>query len=146
MAKQFKLQNVLNYRKILEDQAQQKLAETLQVQSDLHQQSQAATQQLELVIAQVEQKQGEGLSIMELQLFEDEIFHQRQRQTRLAEQLDQINLILNECRLELMHAMRERKIIEKLKDKHLAEYLRKLDQKERVMLDEVSLRQKGDRS
>lgn len=145
MAKQFKLQTVLNYRKILEDQAQQKLAETLQIQSDLHQQSQAAAQQLDRVVAQIEQKQGEGLSILELQLFEDEIFHQRKRQAQLAEELVQIDRMINECRLELTQAMRERKIIEKLKEKQLAEYLRKLEHKERGMLDEISLRRKGDR-
>jgi flagellar FliJ protein len=145
MAKQFKLQTVLNYRKIIEDQAQQKLAETLQIQSDLQRQSQAAAHQLERVVAQIEQKQGEGLSIMELQLFEDEIFHQRKKQAQLAEQLVQIDGVINECRHELMQAMRERKIIEKLKEKQLAEYLRKLEHKERVMLDEISLRHKGDR-
>jgi len=97
------------------------------------------------VVAQIEQKQSEGLSVMELQLFEDEIFHLRQKQSRLKEQLEQMTLMLNQCRLELMHAMRERKVIEKLKDKQLAEYLRKLDQKERILLDEISLRRKGDR-
>jgi len=145
MAQKFKLQTVLDYRKILEDQAQQKLAETLQAQTDLQQQNQAIAQQLASVVAQIEQKQSEGLSVMELQLFEDEIFHLRQKQSRLKEQLEQMTLMLNQCRLELMHAMRERKVIEKLKDKQLAEYLRKLDQKERILLDEISLRRKGDR-
>jgi len=145
MAQKFKLQTVLDYRKILEDQAQQKLAETLQAQTDLQQQNQTIVQQLASVVAQIEQKQSEGLSVMELQLFEDEIFHLRQKQSRLKEQLEQMTLMLNQCRLELMHAMRERKVIEKLKDKQLAEYLRKLDQKERILLDEISLRRKGDR-
>ncbi|NCO52337.1 MAG: flagellar export protein FliJ [Deltaproteobacteria bacterium] len=145
MAQKFKLQTVLDYRKILEDQAQQKLAETLQAQTVLEQQNQAIEQQRVSVVAQIEQKQSEGLSVMELQLFEDEIFHLRQKQSRLKEQLEQMTLMLNQCRLELMHAMRERKVIEKLKDKQLAEYLRKLDQKERILLDEISLRRKGDR-
>ena len=58
-------------------------------------------------------------------------------------QLEEIKPLVAEQRQELLAAARERKIIEKLKEKQLAEYLNELDRKERIMLDEISLRQRS---
>ncbi len=144
MAEKFKLQTVLKYRKSLEEQAQQKLAELLSLEAQFKAQQEEACEQIKLLSARLAEKQQAGLTVLELRLYEDQIDHQRQQAEKMQEQLKLLAALLNERREELMVAARERKIIEKLKEKQLAEYLKKLDRKERVMLDEISLRQKGE--
>ncbi len=143
MAEKFKLQTVLKYRKILEDQAQQRLSELLAAEVRLQQQIDETRARLGQLGAQLQQKQQAGLTILELRLYEDQIDHYRQQNEHLQIQQKELTQQLNERRQELLIAARERKIIEKLKEKQLAEYLRKMDSRERVMLDEISLRQKG---
>jgi len=143
MAEKFKLQAVLKYRKTLEEQAQQRMAEVLSAESGLKQKQGETNAHLESLSVQLLQKQQQGLSILELRLYEDQIDHYRQQAELLLKQLAELTELLNESRQQLLIAARERKIIEKLKEKQLADYLRKLDRKERIMLDEISLRQKG---
>lgn len=143
MAEKFKLQSVLKYRKTLEEQAQQRLAELLSVESGLRLKQAEASTHLVTLSTQLLQKQQLGLSILELRLYEDQIDHHRQQSELLQQQLEELTGLLNDRRQELLVAARECKIIEKLKEKQLAEYLRELDRKERIMLDEISLRSKG---
>ena len=142
MSGKFKLKAVLKYRKTLEEQAQQRLAEILGVESALQIKQGEINGHLEALTAQLLQKQRQGLPILELCLYEDQIDHHRQQQEHLLQQLEEIKCLVNERRQELLVAARERKILETLKEKQLAEYLRKLDRKERTMLDEISLQQK----
>ena len=144
MAKKFKLQAVLKYRKTLEEQAQQKLAELLSVESGLKVKQAESSVYLETLSEQLLQKQQLGLSILELRLYEDQIDFHRQQSEQIQHQLDEISRLLNESRQELLVAAREYKIIAKLKEKKLAEVLREFERKERIMLDEISLRQKED--
>ena len=143
MAIKFKLQAVLKYRKTLEEQAQQKLAEVLNVQAELRRRQGEANGHLSALSGQLLQKQELGLSILELLLYEDQIEHHRQQCEKLQQQLEELEGLLDASRQELLVAARERKIIEKLKEKQLEEYLSHLDRNERKMLDEISLRQKG---
>jgi flagellar FliJ protein len=143
MAEKFKLQALLKYRKILEEQAQQRLAELMSVESGLKTKQVEASRHLAALSDQLGRKQQQGLTILELRLYEDQIDHHRQQTEHLRKQLEELKEQLDERRHELLVAARERKIIEKLKEKQLAEYLRKLDRKERIMLDEISLRQRG---
>ncbi len=143
MAEKFKLQAVLNYRKTLEEQAQQRLAELLSVETRIRLQQNDEQDRLDRLSQQLQQKQQQGLSILELRLFEDQIEHHRRQSEMLQRQLSELTALLCRQRQELLSAAREYKIIEKLKEKQLAEYRRKHEHKERLMLDEISLRQKG---
>lgn len=144
MAKKFKLQTVLNYRQTLEDQAQQQLANSLHRQVQLEAQlvqQQNSLQQLDL---QLKEKQQDGLSVAELDLFESQIMHRRRQIKQLQQQLEPLERQILAERQELLQAARDRQVMEKLKDKQQAEYLKDITRKEREMLDEISLRHKGD--
>lgn len=144
MAKKFKLQSVLNYRQILTDQAQQQLTSSLQRKSQLEdelQQQQNCFQQLD---QQLKVKQQEGLSVAEIDLFESQIFHRRRQILQLQQQLEPLERQILAERQELMNAARDKQVMEKLKDKQQAEYQQELSRQERAMLDEISLRNKGD--
>jgi len=143
MAGKFKLQSVLNYRQSLENQAQQLLAASLQRQNELETQLQQQRQNLQLHDGELKQRQQEGLTVAEIDLYESQIQHCRRLIKDIQGRLQQLDQQIVSERKELLHAARERQVMEKLKEKQEAEYQQELSRKERVMLDEISLRDKG---
>ncbi|MCD6582640.1 MAG: flagellar export protein FliJ [Desulfuromusa sp.] len=146
MAGKFKLQSVLNYRQSLENQAQQVLAASLQRQNELETQLQQQQQNLQQHDGELKQRQQEGLTVAEIDLYESQIQHCRRLIKDMQGRLQQLDPQIVSERKELLHAARERQVMEKLKDKQEAEYRQELSRKERVMLDEISLRNKGNNS
>jgi len=146
MAAKFKLQTVLNYRQSLEDQAQQILAASLQRQSDLKAQIQGQRKKLQRQDRELKIRQIEGLTVAEMNLYESQIQHHRRLIEDIQNQLQRLDQQIDFERKELLHAARERQVMEKLKDKQEAEYQQELSRKERSMLDEISLRSKGHNS
>jgi flagellar FliJ protein len=144
MAFTFKLESVLNYRKILEDQAQQVLAESLQEQQRLERQSVQLTKRLHAVDQDLKKQQQHGMGIAELILYEDQIEHCRKQLHQLETRLLRLQKTIEAQRQELLQASMERQVMEKLKEKKKVEYLREELQEETAMLDEISLRTKGD--
>lgn len=144
MAKQFKLQSVLNYRQLLEGQAQQALAASLQLKTELEAELQRQQQAQAQHDAELTLRQQEGLTIAEIELFETRIQHGRRIIAQLQQQLQQLEHRIYGEREELLAAARDRQVIEKLKAKQDAEFRKELNRKEREMLDEISLRNKGD--
>lgn len=143
MAGKFKLQSVLNYRQSLEGQAQQVLAASLQQQSDLEGQLQQQRSHLQQYDGELKKRQVEGLTVAEMDLYESQIQHCRYLIEDILLRLQRLERQILSEREELLHAARERQIMEKLKDKQEAEYRLELSRKERAMLDEISLRSKG---
>ncbi|WP_321367202.1 flagellar export protein FliJ [uncultured Desulfuromusa sp.] len=143
MAAKFKLQTVLNYRQSLEDQAQQLLAASLQRQTDLKAQLQKQKQQLQRHDRELKIRQVDGLTVAEMDLYESQIQHCRGVMEMILRQLKQLEEKILFERKELLNAARDRQVMEKLKDKQEAEYQQELSRKERAMLDEISLRNKG---
>ena len=146
MAKKFKLQTVLNYRQSLEDQAQQILAASLQRKNELDTEIQRQQSALQQHDSDLKQRQQEGLTIAEIELFETPIQHCRCMMKQLRQQLDGLERQIISEREELLKAARDKQVMEKLKDKQEAEYRKELSRKEREILDEISLRSKGDRT
>jgi len=78
-----------------------------------------------------------------MDLYESQIQHHRRLIEDIQNQLHRLDQQIDFERKELLHAARERQVMEKLKDKQEAEYQQELSRKERAMLDEISLRSKG---
>lgn len=144
MAKKFKLQSVLNYRQLLENQAQQDLAASLQDKAELEAELQLQLQGLAQHDAELKRRQQEGLTIAEIDLFENRIQHTRRIIAQLQQRLEQLAQRIDSEREKLLAAARDRQVIEKLKEKQDAEFRKEMNRKEREMLDEISLRNKGD--
>lgn len=145
MAKKFKLQSVLNYRQSLEDQAQQVLTASLQEKHELVAELERQQELLRRHDAELRARQQGGLTIAEMELFEVPIQHGRRLIAQLSQQLERLERRIVGEREELLAKARDRQVMEKLKDKQDAEYLKELNRKEREILDEISLRNKGDR-
>ncbi|SDZ74177.1 flagellar FliJ protein [Desulfuromusa kysingii] len=143
MAAKFKLQVVLNYRQSLEDQAQQLLTTSLQKQAELKARLQEQQQQLQCYDRELKIRQVDGLAVAELILYESQIQHCRAQMETLLKQIQRLEEQILSERNELLNAARDRQVMEKLKDKQEAEYQQQLSRKERELLDEISLRNKG---
>ncbi len=146
MAEKFKLQSVLNYRQSLEDQAQQALTACLQMKSELETQLRQQADLLKKYDGELQFKQQQGMTISEMNLFESHITHCRHLIRDIHQKIDDIDLNIIEKRTLLQKAARDRQIMEKLKEKQDAEYHKELSRKEMAMLDEISLRTRGERS
>ncbi len=144
MAGKFKLQAVLNYRQALEDQAQQALGSSLQRQRECEKQLQREQETLQEHDRELKQRQRVGMSVAEMDLFEARILHCRSVIKDLRQQLGQLAERIARQRDELLQAARERQVMEKLKEKQEAEHRLELSRRERAMLDEISLRIKGE--
>ena len=143
MAGKFKLQSVLNYRQSLEDQAQQLLTTSLQQQKNFEEQLSCQQQTLNDADTELKLRQLEGMTIAEMDLYEGQIYHCRQVIEEIHQHLQRLLLRIEEERKALLHAARERQVLEKLKERQEAEYQQELSRLERVMLDEISLQKKG---
>lgn len=146
MAGKFKLQSVLNYRQSLEDQAQQVLTESLQAQKRLENKFQQQANSFNKYDHELKLRQQEGMTVAEMDLYESQIYHCRRMMVELQQQLEQLDRQISEERNALQQAARDRQIMGKLKDKQDEEYRQELSRQERVMLDEISLRKKGESS
>ncbi|NOQ50774.1 MAG: flagellar export protein FliJ [Desulfuromonadaceae bacterium] len=145
MTKKFKLQSVLNYRQSLEDRAQQLLMTSLQHRSTLEKALGQQRNALRQHDAELKRRQQEGLTIAEIDLFESQIQHCCRMSADLQQQLQRLERQIVSEREELLSCARDRQVMEKLKEKQDAEYRQELSRKERAMLDEIGLRNKGDR-
>jgi flagellar FliJ protein len=145
MAKQFKLQSVLNYRTTLEEQAQQALALSQQHHQELTAAVTAQQQELNEQDQVLKQRQEQGLTIAEIDIYESRINHCRNRSAQLQRQLEILEQKIAKQRETLLKAARDRQVMDKLKERQEAEFRREQERKERIQLDEISLRNKGTR-
>jgi flagellar protein FliJ len=143
MAIKFKLQSVLNYRTILEEQAQQALAFSQQQQQELTAAIAAQQQELNDQDHALRDRQEQGLTIAEIEIYESHISHCRRRSAELQAQLVRLAKKIVKQREALLNAARDRQVIEKLKERQEAEFRCEQERKERIQLDEISLRKKG---
>jgi flagellar FliJ protein len=144
MAGKFKLQSVLNYRQSLEDQAQQLLTTSLQRRAELEAELEQQRLSLQSYDSQLRERQRDGLTVAEMDLFESQIQHCRRLIAAFQAHLEQLDVRIRRQRNDLLQAARDRQVMEKLKEKQESEYRLELSRKERAMLDEISLRNKGE--
>lgn len=145
MAKKFKLQSVLNYRTTLEEQAQQALALSRQHHQELIAAIAAQQQELNDQDQALKQRQEQGLTIAEINIYESRINHCQNRSAQLHRQLVKLEQKIAKQREALLKAAQDRQVMDKLKERQEAELRREQERKERIQLDEISRHNKGTR-
>jgi len=137
--KPFSLDTVLNYRKRLEDIAKNRLFEA---QSEQHAVQEKLTQEETSytdLLNTLERLQAEGIEILELIRYEDQILFTKNRIVAIKKTLaEKISRVVAE-RDHLIQRSKERKIMEKLKEKQNASWREHLDKKEAALLDEIAI-------
>ena len=137
--KPFKLQVVLEHRQRLEDQARQSLAEAIQYEQATMRKLTDETADMAEISCEYEERQIVGIQSHEFMLYENRIEHKRQLLIELDQQLGLARELVLECRLKLADASREKKLMEKLKEKKNLEIKKELHRKEMAQIDEVAI-------
>ncbi|PLX84496.1 MAG: flagellar export protein FliJ [Desulfuromonas sp.] len=135
----FKLQPVLDYRQNLEHQARQQLAEVLARESELRLAIERERDNLEGLYAELIDRQRQGIGSPEQSLFQTSIGQRRATLRELTRRLDEVGGEVEARRDALREAGKEKRLLEKLKEKRELEWQQRLRHKETLFLDEVAL-------
>ena len=137
--KRFKLQTVLNYRQILENQAQQRLAESLDAEGALIAAVASEERELQTLHAELAQRQQEGITLRDLVLYRNRIGHKIEELARFTDRLAELRGEIERRRQSLKEACQEKKLMEKLKEKHEEGEMLRLRRQENALLDELAV-------
>jgi flagellar FliJ protein len=140
MAKPFKLQTVLDHRQRLEDMAMQSLAEARARENVLQQQITEKRTALDLLLEEFAERQQAGISFHDLQVYRLSIQRSQSRLKELEERAELLAEEVEDRRRHLAETCRDKKLLEKLKEKHQEEQTYLDNLRETTHLDEVALR------
>lgn len=147
MGFKFSLEAVLKYRKRLEDQAKKNFAESQQKLDEAKQKLKSMYQLIDRSREEIASFQTSGRSKGVSEILERESFIQGQglRITRHREEMRTLQQDLEEKQEALILALRERKTLEKLKERKKREYDMEVARKEALILDEIATIRAGGR-
>jgi len=136
---QFSLEALLSHRKTIEESLQKELADLQRLRQEKINERTNFEKKREKVMIELEQKTGAGITAGDNIVYHNFI-------QRLNAGIDQQNQGLFELgkeienkRINLLDAAKNRKALEKLKEKRLQVYIRKLSHKEQLFMDEVAV-------
>lgn len=141
--KQFELQQVLNYRAELEKLRKQEFAlakQDLDAAADKLEQEKAEAAQL---AEEFSQRQQEINSIYEMQLYADFFARKREEMKEQQRRIEALDRVLEDRREDLVQATKEKKVMERLKEKRKEEFRKEQAYKEGLLLDEIATQKKG---
>ena len=137
--KPFSLENVLAYRKRLEDIAQHRFFEAQKV----HQLVEKKLLEEKNVLAELSNRsqhlQNEGVDITELIRYEEWILQVKANVEAIAKNLKEKAQVVAKEHQNLIHRAKERQIMESLKERQNKAWAAFLDKKETAMLDEIAI-------
>lgn len=136
--KPFSLQTVLDYRKRLEEIAQNRLIEAKKIHEVIRQKLTDETDALTVFIDESARLQMEGIGITELIRHEERITAQKMNIKAIRKNLAEKHQLIQNEQQNLIHRSKERQIMEQLKETQNKAWQGFLDKKEAAMLDEIA--------
>jgi flagellar protein FliJ len=137
--KPFTLENVLAYRKRLEDIAQHRFFETQKIHALVEIKLAEEKSILAELTGRSERLQSEGVNIIELIRYEERILQVKANVQAIAKNLEEKAQIMGIERQNLINRAKERQIMERLKERQNKAWAAYLDKKETAMLDEIAI-------
>ena len=137
------MEPVLRYRKQLEDEARQKLFQSLEEEAAAGKALMAARNKLRNLYEQLAAERSLGTTVDRLQLFENSIPLEQKKIQRLEEELEKKKEAAARRRRHLLQASQEKKALEKLKERQNRQYTQYLEKREAAMLDEIAVLRHG---
>ena len=132
----FKLQQVLNYRAQLEDQAKMALGRA-ETELRIHQKH-VDELQAELAI-QASKGYNEGIRTADERWMQDNYIRRIKDDLERARlRREEAEMLVNRCRADLMRKSQDRQLLDKLRDKQREKFNHEEDQKEQYALDEMA--------
>lgn len=137
--KTFRLEQILNYRKEVEKVRTIEFSAAKDQFEDATDELQREETTADQVSEELHDRERQGMSALEWQIYAN-FFERKNREIR--EKREEV-VILEKDMLEkrevLMHASREKKVLENLKEKDMALHRRQQLEKERAFLDEIAV-------
>jgi flagellar export protein FliJ len=141
--KPFKLQSVLNYRQTLCNIAQQELCKSLEMETLLQANLQKVREELLTLYADLEKKQQDGITVDELMLYENRCSHTTEAVQNLEDELILVRQAIASKRQAVCETDRDKKLLKKLKEKHICSQNDIINKKEKSELDEIAIQAHG---
>ncbi|RMF47287.1 MAG: flagellar export protein FliJ, partial [Deltaproteobacteria bacterium] len=88
-------------------------------------------------------RQAEGLPACEIELFQSSIQLRQSQLASLEEELQRKKALVTEARTQLLQLSKEKKSVERLRERHLLEQQQRNKRREGAILDEIALRNLG---
>jgi flagellar FliJ protein len=135
----FRLERVRALRESVEDQAKEQLAASLSVRVKGEAMLEAASESF--AQAKATRRGATEAAASGDQLVAAQAYLERTEQERLAAELElgRREAEVDQRRIALQSAARERQVLERLKDRRKADHIRELDRREGVLLDEMAI-------
>ncbi len=137
--KKFSLTSVLKYRTQLEKIAQNSLLEAQRKRTQIIQQIQKKETLFKRLINDLEKRRSEGMEVTEMIRYEERIQVLSTELATLQDILAERDEEVRKERENTIQKSKERKVMEKLKDKQNAAWQQYLNKKEAAMLDEIAV-------
>ena len=115
--KPFKLQSVLDYRQLLKNIAHQELSTLLSIEKELISTVNIERNELDRLYGDQEERQRNGITPHELSIYENRFSHKAECLSQLEEKLEKTRREIERRRQTLYEASRDKKVLDKLKEK-----------------------------
>lgn len=133
----FRYQKILEMRLDKEEEVKNKLAEANGELSRLIKTRQAVQQSAEVFYESVRQRMIQGITSGDLRMIEQSKQHYKDRLEQLDMQIGDQRLKIAQIKIELGEAMKERKIMEKLREREQEAYYDMLNAQENKQIEEI---------
>ena len=136
----FNLQVLLDYRKRIEEGLQ---LECSQIQKELESQRQellSCQQEKVRYEEELAEKESREVNLQESVLYRDYLRGMRKKIEELRNRVATKKVELDKKQGQLLAATKNRKVLEKVKEKHAKAFMHELEKRERTFVDEVGIR------
>lgn len=137
----FGLEQVLNYRREVEKLQKIQYADAKRSYERAEERLRHDEQHVSVVGQEFVSRQEQGISALEMQLYSDYFIRKKDDLIVQRLEVDGLNTQVNNERDILLEASKDKKILELLKEKKVADHKKMLANKEQAFLDEVALLQ-----
>lgn len=137
--KPFRLHTVLRYRRTLENRAQERLIRSREEEERLSRELAREQECLRELCTELEDKKRQGMNVGEILVYQN---HLRRLRNLIAQRESELQSARDDVarkKQELSRRSRERKLMEKLKEKQDSRYEQYLEDKEKQELDEIAV-------
>jgi len=141
--KKFDMHQVLNYRKELEKLCKQEFATAKQDLDSAAEEFARQKLETERLAEEFSERQQQIDSIVEMQMYAAFFSRKRDELKCQQERVENLDRILEDRRQELLHATKEKKAMERLKERQDAAFRKEQAHKEGLLLDEIATQKKG---
>jgi flagellar FliJ protein len=142
--KTFELERVLMYRREMEKLRKQDFATAKHGLELANQELHREEELVDLLSKEFQRCQLDIGCIDEIRMYSDFFARKREEIKLQKEKIEQLDQVVNEKRIDLMEASKDKKVLESLKEKKAEEFRHEMVVKERNFLDEISIQKKVD--